>query len=98
MGLLDFFRRNKKSKTGTVRTSKPSLEHILFADTVLEFICPTVEQFGFVRHRTAIETSFTHIIFRKNKQYIKISGLNYPTDYPYCYNIILGEGDSEVFF
>jgi len=29
------------------------------------------------------------------KQYIKISGSTYPTDYPYCYNIILGEGDSE---
>jgi hypothetical protein len=97
MGLLDFFKRNKKSKTETVKTSKPSPEHILFADTVLEIFSPTVEQFGFVRHRTEIETYLTTIIFRKDKQYIKISGSTYPTDYPYYYNIVLGEGDSEDF-
>ena len=97
MGLLDFFRRNKKSKTETVKTTKPSPEHILFADTVLEIISPTVEQFGFVRHRTEIETHFTSIIFRKNEQYIKVSGSTFPTDYPYSYNIVLGAGDSEDF-
>ena len=98
MGLLDFLRRNKKSKTETVKTSKPSPELILFADTVLEIISPTVEKFGFVRHRTEIETYLTTIIFRKEKQYIKISGSTYPTDYPYSYNIVLGDGDSEDFF
>ena len=98
MELLDFFKRNKKSKTETVKTSKPSPEHILFADTVLEIITPTVEKFGFVRHRTEIEEHFTTIIFRKDKQYIKISGSTYPTDYPYSYNVILGEGDSEDFY
>lgn len=97
MRLLDFFRRNKKSKTETVKTSKPSPEHILFADTVVEIFSPTVEQFGFVRHRTEIETYLTTIIFRKDEQYIKISGSTYPTDYPYYYNVILGEGDSDDF-
>ena len=97
MGLLDFFKRNKKSKTETVKTSKPLPEQTLFADTVFEVISPTVEQFGFARHTTEIETNFTTIIFRKDKQYIKISGSTYPTDYPYSYNLILGEGDSEDF-
>lgn len=97
MGLLDFFRRNKKSKTETVKTSRPSPEHTLLANTVLEIISPTVEKFGFVRHRTEIETYFTTIIFRRDKQYIKVSGSTYPRDYPYSYNIILGEGDSENF-
>ncbi len=98
MGLLQFFKSNKKSKIETVKTSKPSPEHILFADTVLEIIAPTVEKFGFVRHRTEIEKHITTIIFRKENQYIKISGSTYPTDYPYSYNIILGEGDSEDFY
>lgn len=98
MGILDFFRRNKKSKAETVKTKKPSPEQTLFADTVLEIISPTVEQFGFVRNRTEIETYFTTIIFRKDKQYIKISGSTYQTDYPYSYNIILGDGDTEDFF
>lgn len=97
MGILDFFRRNKKFKTETVKTKRPSPEQILFAETVLEVISPTVEKFGFIRHRTEIETHFTTITFRKGKQYIKISGSTYPTDYPYSYNIILGEGDSEEF-
>lgn len=98
MGLLGFFKRNKRTKTETLKASKPSTEHILFANTVLEIITPTVDKFGFVRHRTEIEEHFTTIIFRKGKQYIKISGSTYPTDYPYSYNIILGEGDSEDFY
>ena len=97
MGPLDFFKRNKKSKTETIKTTKPSPEHTLFADTVLEIISPTVEEYGFVRHSTEIETHFTTIIFRKDKQYIKVIGSTYPTDYPYSYNIVLGEGDSEDF-
>ena len=97
MGILGFFKRNKKSKTETVKTTKPSPEQASFADTILEIISPTVEQFGFSRHRTEIETYFTTIIFRKNKQYIKISSSTYPTDYPYFYNIVLGDGDSEDF-
>ena len=98
MGLLDFFKRNNKSKTETVKTKKPSPEQILFTDTVLEIINPTLETFGFVRHRTEIETYSSTIIFRKDRQYIKISGSTYPMDYPYSYNIILGDGDSEDFF
>ena len=83
--------------TETVKTSKPSPEQTLFADNVLEIISPTVETFGFVRHRTEIENHFTTIIFRKDKQYIKINGSTYPTRYPYSYNLILGDGDSEDF-
>jgi hypothetical protein len=97
MGLFDFFKRNNKSKTEVVKTNKPSPEHILFADTVLEIITPTVDKFGFIRHRTEIEEHFTTIIFRKDKQYIKISGSTHPRDYPNYYNVVLGEGDSEDF-
>ena len=98
MGLLEFFKRNKKSKTETVKTSKPSPEQTLFANTVLEVISPTVEKFGFSRHRTEVETHFTTIIFRKDNLYIKISGSTNPRDFPYFYSIDLGDGDSEDFF
>ena len=98
MGLLNFFKRNKKSKTETVKTKKPSPEQILFADTVLEIFSQALETFGFARHRTEIETYSSTIVFRKDRQYIKISGSTYPRDYPYSYNIILGDGDSEIFF
>jgi len=81
-----------------VKSNKPSPEQTLFADNVLEIISPTVETFGFVKHRIKIEEHFSTIIFRKDKQYIKISGSTYPTDYPYSYNVILGEGDSEDFY
>jgi hypothetical protein len=92
---LDFFKRNKKSKTEIVRIRKPSPEQILFADTFLEIISPTVEQFDFLRHKTEVAQYCTTIVFRKDKQYIKISGSTYPRDYPYFYNIILGEWNSE---
>ena len=98
MGLLEFFKRNKKLKTETVKAKKPSPEQILFAETALELISPTVEKFGFKRHRTEIEEYSTTIIYRKDDQYIKLSGSTYPTDYPYSYNIILGEGNSEDFY
>ncbi len=98
MEVLNFFKQNKKTKSETVNICEPSPEQILFADTVLEIITATVHKFGFFRHRTEIEKHFTTIIFRKDKQYIKISGSTYPTDYPYSYNIILGEGDSEAFY
>ena len=98
MGIFDFFKRNKKSKTETLKTSMPSPEQTLFADNVLEIIRPTVEAFGFVSHIIEIEEHITTIIFRKDKQYIKINGSTYSTDYPYSYNVILGEGDSEDFY
>jgi len=98
MGLLDFFKRNKKLKSEAIKTEKPSPEQILFADTVLEFIGPTVESHDFLRQVTEVKTYSANIVYRKGKQYIKISSTNYPTDYPYYYNIILGEGDSENFF
>lgn len=98
MRLLNFFKRNRKSKTETVKKNNPSPEQTFFAGNVLEIISPTVERFGFARHRIEIEEYFTTIIFRKDKQYIKINGSTYPTDYPYYYNIILGEGDSDNVF
>jgi len=98
MAFLDYFKKNKKTKPETVKTKKPSPEQMMFAETVLEIISPSLENFGFERHRTEIETHLTTIIFRKDKQYIKVSGSTYPTDYPYSYNLLLGEGDSEDFF
>ena len=97
MALLDFFKRNTKAKTETVKTKRPSPEQIIFADTILEIVSPSVESFGFVRRRTEIETYLTTIVFRKDNQYIKISGSTYPTDYPYFYDLILVEGNSEDF-
>jgi len=45
-----------------------------------------------------VEEYFTRIIFRNGKLYIRINGTTFPTDYPYHYNLILGEGDSEDFY
>ena len=77
MGLLDFFKRNKKTKAETVKTKKPSPEHTLFADTVLDIISPTVEKFGFIRHRTEIEKHFTTIFLRCNIFFSKSQLQNY---------------------
>ncbi|MES2278394.1 MAG: hypothetical protein V4592_20350 [Bacteroidota bacterium] len=96
MGIFDFLKK-KLSKEPT-KASEPSLEQILFAQNVLQIIGPTIENYGFIIHKTAVEKYSTAIIYRKAAQYIKITGSTYPTDYPYYYNIILGEGDSDSFF
>ena len=97
MNILKFFKQNGKAKNETVETGKASTEHILFAEKTLEILGSNIESFGFERTKTKIEKYFTEIIYKKDKRYIKISGSTYPTDYPYCYNIIFGEGDSENF-
>jgi hypothetical protein len=97
MNILKFFKQNGKAKNETVETEKASAEHILFAEKTLEILSSDIESFGFERTKTKIEKYSTVIIYKKDKQYIKISGSTYPTDYPYSYNIIFGEGDSENF-
>ena len=78
-----------------MKTTKPSPEQVLFANTVLEIIGPTAEKYRFSRQRTQVERYFTYIIFRRGEQYIKIDSNTHPRDYPSYYNIVLGEGDSE---
>ena len=98
MNLFNFFKKKKKTEGETVGNGEPSTEQISFAKMVLEIISPTVESFGFVRHAIEIKTYSTNVVYRKGKCYIKIDSTTYPTDYPYHYNIVLGEGDSEDFF
>ena len=96
MGIFDFIKGNKKAKSE--KTEKPSPEQKLFSEKAMEIVIPTFEQFGFKKHRIEIGKHSSTIIYRKEKQYLKISSNTYPRDYPYHYNIVLGEGDSEDFF
>lgn len=96
MGLFDFIKGNKKVKSE--RTEKPSPEQKLFSEKAMEIVIPIFEQFGFKKHRIEIEKHASILIYRKEKLYLKISSNNYPREYPYHYNIILGEGDSEDFY
>ena len=96
MGIFDFIKGNKKAKSE--KTEKPSPEQKLFSEKAIEIVIPTFEQFGFKKHRIEIGKHSSTIIYRKEKQYLKISSNTYPRDYPYHYNIILGEGDSDDFF
>ena len=97
MKLFDFFKRNKNSELIKADTTTPSAEQAAFAKTALEIIAPTVEKYGYIHHKTEIKTYSANIVWRKDKQYIKVNGSNYPTDYPFNYNIILGEGSSDEF-
>jgi hypothetical protein len=91
MGILDFFRKRKQP-------CDESWEQKVFAGNVLLILAPTVKGFGFKEIISKSDKYSTTIVFRKKKQYIKISSTSYPTDYPYYYNVILGEGDSNNFF
>ena len=96
MGIFDFIKSKKKAKSE--KTEKPSPEQKLFSEKAMEIVIPTFEHFGFKKHRIEIGKHSSIIIYRKNNQYLKISSTTYPTDYPYCYNIIFGDGDSEDVF
>ena len=96
MGIFDFIKGNKKAKLDIAE--KPSPEQKLFTEKAAEIIIPTFEQFGFKKHRIEIGKYSSIILYRKENQYLKISSTTYPTDYPYCYNIIFGDGDSEDVF
>jgi len=98
MGVFNFFRRNKTPGENSISKAEPSAEQTVFADIALSIIGPTVESFGFKRFTTEVKTYSTTIVFRKGKRYIKISSTSYPTDYPYFYDLILGEGNSDDFF
>jgi len=98
MGLFDFFKRNKQIKTEQTKTAKPSEEQILFTETVLVILGPEIEKFGFNRHRTETKEYSSVIIWRRENQYIKVDSTTYPTDYPFFYSLVFGEGDSENFF
>lgn len=77
---------------------KLSPEQKLFAEKVIQIVVPTFEQFEFKKHRIEIKKYSSVIVYKKDNQYLKISSSTYPRDYPYSYNINLGEGDSEEVF
>jgi len=97
MGIFDFFKRNKSGNKKTVK-EEPSREQAAFAENVLLIISPTVEKFGFKKVAEEVRTYSTAITFRNRDQYIKIENSSYPTDYPYYYFVVLGEGSSDNFF
>ena len=79
-------------------TENPSPEQVAFAESVLSIVEQTMAKSDFKRDKAEIKTYSTTIVFRKGKRYVKISSSSYPTDYPYCFNLVLGEGDSNNFF
>lgn len=90
MGIFDILKSRDNSK--------PSEKHILFSNLALEIIGNPLEQNGFNFYRKKVETYFTTIIWTKGKQYVKLSASDFPTDYPYTFDIILGEGNCDDFF
>ncbi len=96
MRIFDFFK--KKSKVTIEEDEKPSNEQNHFAEVVMEIIAPTIEKFGFELYKTEIKKYSTNITWKKEKLFVKVSSTNYPTDYPYFYNLIFGETDSDNFF
>ena len=90
MGIFDFLKFGDNSR--------PSRKHISFSNSALEIVGTLVEKNGFEFYRKKIETYFTTIIWRKEEQYVKLTASDFPTDYPFTYDIKLGEGNCDDFF
>lgn len=98
MKLFDLFKKNRKSKIEKQdRNETPSDHELSFAQAILGIIGPAVEEYGFELYSKKIKKYSTTIIWRKDKQYIKVNSTTYPLD-GYYYNVILGEGSSDDFF
>ena len=72
MGIFDFLKLGDNSK--------PSRKHISFSNLALEIIGNPLEKNGFKFYRKKVETYFTTIIWTKEKQYVKLSASDFPTD------------------
>ena len=96
MGIFDFIKKNKNTKSEKVE--KPSLKQKLFTEKAIKIIVPTFEKFEFKKHNIKIGKVFSTITYRKKEQYLKISSTTHPKDYPHSYWISLGEGNSENLF
>lgn len=94
MFLFNFFSRKKKPQE---ESENPSPEHQHFCESAINIFTPLLNEKGFSITKTEIKKYFTGLTFRRGTQYIEIRGSTFPTDYPYFYNIILGDGDSESF-
>jgi|SRR5215218_7361030 len=95
MSLFNFFKHKKKASEN--ESKMPSIEQQEFSDAAVEIFTPVLVSKGFSLTKNEVEKYFTHITFRKGTQYIKIIGDTWPTSYPWGFNVILGEGDSETF-
>jgi len=89
MGIFGFLR--------TKENIHPSKKHRAFSNIAIETIGSLVEKHGFHLHAEKNERFFTTIIWKKEKQYLKISATDYPME-PSQYDIILGEGNCDDFF
>jgi hypothetical protein len=98
MNKIEYFNRNKKLKSEKIKLLKASQEHLNFVNYALEIFSTPLEEYGFIRQKTEIEQYFSSITFKKLTSYIKIQSTTHPRDMNDCYNIILGDGDSEDFY
>lgn len=91
MNYLTFFANNNPSQNESITIREPAPEQLLLADAVLSVMSPVIEGYGFLRHSVSVIKNITWIVFSKQQQYIAISSSTLPVDYPYYYEIILGE-------
>lgn len=81
MGLKDIFKKEK-----------PSKDLKLFADKTIETFNDLMHQHGFKLSIKNVEQYFCSIIYVKGDNYVKIFANIHWHDYPYYYNVILGNG------
>ncbi len=81
-------------------TEKSKLEEtnkdlIRFVETASEIFDTLLDNHGFKNEIKEVENSFCTMIYKRDDLYIKISASIHPRDYPYYYNIIIGQGSTD---
>jgi hypothetical protein len=97
MERLSFFADNPAFSNEIITVREPAPEQVLLADLVLAIMSPAIQKYGFVRHSVSVIRNLTWIVFSKNTRYIAVSSSTLPVDFPYYYEVILGEGGPEAY-
>ena len=77
--------KHKKADTNLIR----------FVETASLIFDDFLKQFGFKSDIKEVKDFFCTMIYKKNDLYIKINANIHPKDYPYYYNVILGQGNTD---
>jgi len=80
------------SSTNSLLPDEPSAEQLIFTENILSIMATALDQFGFKQRLVEVKKYSANIVFKRDKQYIRVNNSTYPTDYPYCYTVTLGEG------
>jgi len=81
--------------TGKNKHKEANRDLIRFVEAASEIFDTFLGGHGFKNEVREVEDSICTMVYKRDDLYIKISASVHPRDYPYYYNVILGQGSAD---